>query len=71
MVGYSDCDSMGDKDTRLSVSGSVIFLLDIPISFKSMQEKLVALSNSEAHCVALSEAAKEIKFVYQILISLG
>ena len=68
MVVYSDCDSMGDK---LSVSGSAIFLLDIPISFKSMQEKIIALSNSEAQCVAFSEAAKEIKFVYQILISMG
>ena len=71
MVGYSDSDWAGDKDTRLSVSGFIIFLLGVPISFKSKQQRSVALSSSEAEYVALSEAAKEIKFVYQILISMG
>jgi len=55
----------------LSVSGFVIFLLGVPISFKSKQQKSVALSSSAAEYVALSEAAKEIKVVYQILISMG
>ena len=32
--------------------------------------KTVALSSSEAEYVALSEAAKEIKFVYQVLFSM-
>jgi len=71
MVGYSDSDWAGDKDTRLSISGFIIFLLGVPISFKSKQQRSVALSSSEAEYVALSEAAKEIKFVYQILSSMG
>jgi len=71
MVRYSDSDKAGDKDTRLSVSGFIISLLGVPISFKSKQQRSVALSSSEAEYVALSEAAKEIKFVYQILISMG
>ena len=33
--------------------------------------KSVTLSSSEAEYIALSEAAKEIKFVYQLLKSLG
>ncbi len=33
--------------------------------------KSVTLSSSEAEYVALSEAAKEIKFVYQVLLSMG
>jgi hypothetical protein len=33
--------------------------------------KSVTLSSSEAEFVALSEAAKEIKFVYQVLQSMG
>ena len=71
MVGFSDSDWAGDKDTRLSISGFVIFILGVPISFRSKQQKSVALSSSEAEYVAMSEAAKEIKFVYQILISMG
>ena len=57
MIGSSDSDWAGDKDTRLSVSGFVIFLLGVPISFKSKQQRSVALSSSEAEYVALSEAA--------------
>ena len=33
--------------------------------------KLVTLSSSEAEYTALSEAAKEVKFVYQVLQSMG
>ena len=33
--------------------------------------KSVTLSSSEAECVALLEAAKEIKFVHQLLIGMG
>jgi len=71
MVRYSDSDWAGDKDIRLRVSGFVIFLLGVPISFKSKQQRSVALSSGEAEYVALSEAPKEIKFVYQTLTSMG
>ena len=33
--------------------------------------KVVAQSSTEAEYIALSEAAKEVKFVYQVLTSLG
>ena len=71
VVGHSDSDWVGDKDTRLSASGFIIFLLGVPISFRSKQQGSVALSSSEAECIALSEAAKEIKFACQILTSMG
>ena len=68
---YSDSDWAGDKDTRLSVSGFVIYLLGVPICWRSKQQRSVALSSSEAEYIALSEAAKEVKFVYQVLESMG
>ena len=67
---YSDSDWAGDKDTRISVSGYCIFLQDVCISWKSKGQKSVTLSSSEAELVALSEAAKELKFISQILKSM-
>jgi Reverse transcriptase (RNA-dependent DNA polymerase) len=71
MTVYTDSDWAGDKDNRHSVSGYAIFLLNVPILWKSRLQRTVALSSSEAEYYAISEAAKEIKFVYQILDSLG
>lgn len=71
MTVFTDSDWAGDKDNRHSVSGYAIFLLNVPILWKSRLQRTVALSSSEAEYYAISEAAKEIKFVYQILDSIG
>ena len=68
---YCDSDYAGDRETRVSIAGFIIYLLGVPISWKSKGMKSVTLSSSEAEFVALSEAAKEIKFVYQVLLSMG
>ncbi len=71
IVAFSDSDFAGDKETRISVAGFVLYLMGVPISWKSKGMKSVTLSSTEAEYVALSEAAKEVKFVYQVLRSLG
>ena len=71
LVLYCDSDWAGDKDTRISVAGFIVYLMGAPISWKSKAQRGVTLSSSEAEFVALSEAAKEIKFVVQVLISMG
>ena len=70
MIAYTDSDYAGDKDTRRSVTGFVIYLRGVPVSWKSRGQKSVTLSSTEAEFVALSEAAKEIKFIVQILESM-
>jgi hypothetical protein len=70
LVLFSDSDWAGDKDTRISVTGYCIFLQGCPISWKSKGQKSVTLSSSEAELMALSEATKEIKFIYEILTSM-
>ena len=70
MQMFSDSDFAGDTERRISVSGFILFLLGVPISWKSKGQKSVTLSSSEAEYVALSEAVKEIRFVYQILQSM-
>jgi len=71
MTVYTDSDWAGDKDTRKSVSGFIVYLINVPIMWRSRQQRSVTLSSSEAEFVSLSEAAKEIKFVYQIMLSMG
>ena len=71
IVAFSDSDFAGDVENRVSVAGFVVYLCGAPISWKSKGIKSVSLSSSEAEYVALSEAAKEVKFIYQVLTSMG
>jgi hypothetical protein len=71
IVLFSDSDWAGDKDTRISVTGFCLFVQGCPVSWKSKGQKSVTLSSSEAELMALSEATKEIRFVYEILTSMG
>jgi hypothetical protein len=71
MVVSSDSDWAGDKEDRCSVSGYVIFILDVQISWKLKSHKTVTLSSSEAEYFALSEAAKDVEFIAMVLQSLG
>ena len=71
MTVFCDSDYAGDPDTRISITGYCIFLMGVLISWKSQMQRSVTLSSSEAEFVALSETAKEIKFVVQVLLSIG
>ena len=67
--GYSDADYAGDKDTRRSISGLIIYLCGIPIAWRSKGQKAVTLSSTESESCALLELCSEIIFVKQILES--
>ena len=71
IVCYSDSDYGGDQDTRRSVTGYIIYLLGVPICWRSKSQNVISLSSAEAELYALSEASKEIKFIAQVLLSLG
>ena len=71
MVMYSDSDWASAKDTRNSITGFILFVLDCPVIWRSRQQPVILLSLSEAKTYALSEAAKEIAFVYQLLMTMG
>jgi hypothetical protein len=68
---YSDSDWAGDSENRISITGFIIYLLGTPICWRSKGQKGVTLSSSEAEYVAMSEAVKEIRFVYYPVVSLG
>jgi hypothetical protein len=67
---FTDSSWASNKDYRKSVTGFVIMLEETPIMWRSQAQKSVALSSTEAEYYATSEAAKEIKFVIQVLESM-
>ena len=71
IVAYCDSDFAGDKQTRVSVTGYVIFVCGVPIAWKSKGQRSVTLSSTEAEYVALSELCCEILFIKQVLEFMG
>jgi hypothetical protein len=67
---FCDSDWAGDPETRISVTGFVIYLLDVPVCWRSKSQKGVTLLYTEAEYVAISEDVKEVKFVYYLLCDL-
>lgn len=55
-----------DKNNRHSISGYVLFLMNVPILWKSKMQRIVSLSSSEAEYYALAEAVKDIKFIVHV-----
>jgi hypothetical protein len=68
---FCDSDWAGDPETRISVTGFIIYLLNVPICWRSKGQRGVTLSSSEAEYVAISEAAKEIKLIFYLLKDIG
>jgi hypothetical protein len=54
----------GDAETRISVTGHLIYLLGAPICWRSKVQKGVTLSSNEAEYVAMSEAAKDLFYLF-------
>jgi hypothetical protein len=65
---FSDSDWAGDKDTRKSVSGYLLFVCNVPVCWRSKSQAAISLSSSEAEMYALTEAVKEIPFIVQVLL---
>ena len=70
LEALSDSDFANDKETRISVYEYIVFFCGVPIAWKSKSMKSVVLSTTEAEYVAVSEVVKEIKFLYQLLMSM-
>ena len=48
---YSDVDFAGDKESWISVTGYVIYFMNVPICWRSRGQKGVTLSTTEAEYV--------------------
>ena len=45
---FSDSDFGGDKDQRLSITGFILYLMGVPIAWRSQAQKSVTLLSLEA-----------------------
>jgi hypothetical protein len=68
---YRDSDWAGNPESRIRVTGFIIYLLGAPICWRSKGQKGVTLSSSKAEYVAMSEAVKQIRFIYFVLKGMG
>jgi hypothetical protein len=59
LVGYCDSDLIGDIDTSRSTSGIMFFLDKCPISWQSLNQRVVALSSCKAEYIATTSAATQ------------
>jgi hypothetical protein len=71
LEGISDSEYSGDKDTRISVYGYIVYFCGSPVSWKSKSGRSVTLSSTEAEYFALSELAKEIIYLKQLIEHMG
>jgi hypothetical protein len=68
LVLYCDSDWPENPESRISATGSIMYLLGVPICWRSKAQKCVALPSSKA--VAMLEAVKEIRFIFYLLRSM-
>ncbi len=68
--GRSDSDYATNPDDRRSVSGGRVFVNDVPISFRSVTQKFVMLSVTEAEIAAGVMVAQDMLYVYRLMESL-
>ncbi|KAE8992242.1 Retrovirus-related Pol polyprotein from transposon TNT 1-94 [Phytophthora rubi] len=71
LEAYSDADWAGNRDDRRSVSGMLLMLCGAPVVWRSMFQKTVALSSTEAEYMALSDCVKECVWIRRLLKEIG
>ena len=69
--GSSDSNYATDPDMRKSVSGYSVFLEEAPVAMKSLTQRIVTLSVTEAELYAATLCAQELLHVLRIMESIG
>jgi hypothetical protein len=70
-IGYSDADWAGDIEDSKSTSGYIITMANAPIIWKSMKQKSVAKSSTEAETAAADSCCNEIIWIRGMLNFFG
>eukprot|EP00253_Pinus_taeda_P029082 PITA_29082 len=71
LIGYSDLDFDGDKDTRVSTSRYAMIIGSRVVSSRSRKQSIPADSTTEVEYVVVAEASKEIVRLRKILEDVG
>lgn len=67
----SDSNYATDPKSRRSVTGTVVYLNDVPIAFSSVTQKHVTLSVTEAELAAVVTMVQDMMYVYRVITSMG
>ena len=70
IICFRDSNNAGDPVSRQSISGFILYVPGVLVSWQWKAQKSISLSRSEAAYIALSEATKEVMFVVQLLGSM-
>ena len=71
LVGYTDSNWAGNVDNARSTTGYIFYLANGPISWKSKEQKTVALSSTESEYMSLTAASQEALHLRSLLPTLG
>ncbi|GBO08541.1 hypothetical protein AVEN_114836-1 [Araneus ventricosus] len=63
----SDADFANNRDDRISMNGQIVFIDQVPVTWRSFKQKSICLSSMESEFVALTETAKELIWLQRIL----
>ena len=64
---YSDADFAANRDDRISIGGTILFIDSSPIIWRTFKQKCVSLSTLEAEYVSLTESVKELTWILNII----
>ncbi|GFU49240.1 retrovirus-related Pol polyprotein from transposon TNT 1-94 [Trichonephila clavipes] len=64
---FSDSDFAAHMDDRVSIGGLILMMHNVPISWRTFKHKCVSLSTMEAEYISLTEAAKEIIWIQNVI----
>ena len=68
---YSDADFAGDRKTRRSTAGYIVFAANAPIAWYSKLMSTVAVSTMESEYMAAFHCAQEVVFIRNFLSEIG
>jgi transposase InsO family protein len=71
LYAYVDADHAGDPESRLSVSGYIVYLSGAPILWASKRQQCSAISSSESEFYAASTLGLEVQYMRRLLDQLG
>jgi len=71
LISYSDSDWAGCPDSRKSVSGYCVMLNGGPVQWKAQAQTIIAMSSTEAECIAAATVCNELVWMKRIMHFLG
>jgi hypothetical protein len=67
LTWFSDADFAGDVDARKSTTGVIFFLVNSPITWQLMKQKVVAQSSCEAEYIAAANVTCQALWLARVL----